>query len=86
MNRLTPEQLAKAVNDEEMSFEDALIYHLLNNLGIAVEDAALFMCLSVVIGWANMGRKDEIVTLPDGPATVAEIIERFNLGAFVESS
>ena len=79
------EELAQAVHDEEMSFEDALIYHLLNNLGISIEDVALFMGLSLAIGWANMGQMDPVVDLPDGPATVAEIIERFDLRAFVDS-
>jgi hypothetical protein len=82
---MTPEQLAEAVLNDEISFEDALLYHLLNNLGIAIEDPGFFMALSVAIGWANMGQTDQILDLPDGPATVVEIIERFDLGAFVEN-
>ena len=83
---MTPEQLAKAVYDEEISFEDALIYHMLNNLGIAVEDVGLFIALSVAIGWANLGEAEQVINLPgeDGPSTVADIIQRFNLEAFVE--
>jgi hypothetical protein len=83
-NRLTAEQLAQAVQDEEISFEDALLYHLLNNLGVGIEDPALFLALTLAIGWANMGRMDETVDLPDGPVTVAQIIERFQLQAFLE--
>jgi len=83
-NRMTPEQLAQAIRAEEISFEDGLICHMLNNLGIAIEDVAFFMALTLAISWANMGQMDGVVDLPDGPATVAEIIERFKLGAFVE--
>lgn len=83
--RLTPGQLAQAIKNEEISFEDALLYHLLNNLGISVEDTGLFMGLLLAVGWANMGRMDEKVDLPSGPATVPEIIERFDLKAFLET-
>lgn len=82
---MTPEELAQAIEGEEISFEDGLLYHLLNNLGIGIEAPVLFMALSVAIGWANMGQTDEVIDLPDGPATVAEIIERFDLSAFLEN-
>lgn len=76
---VSPQELAEAVRDEEMSFEDALLYHLLNNLGIAVEGVAFYIGLTVALGWASMERWDEIIDLPGGPATVTEIIERFQL-------
>jgi hypothetical protein len=84
-NRLTPEQLAQAIQEEEISFEDGLLYHMLNNLGISVEDPAFFMALSLAVGWANMGQLGETVDLPSGPATVAQIIEQFDLKAFLEN-
>lgn len=83
MAKLTPKELAQAVRGEKMSFEDALLYHLLNNLGIAIEDVGLFMSLTLAIGWAQMGRWHEIIDLPNGSATVAAIIERYELRAFV---
>ena len=85
MAKMTPAQLAEAVRDEEMSFEDALIYHLLNNLGIAIEDVSLFFALSFAIGWANIKQFDQLVELPSGPATVSEVIERFQLRSFLEN-
>lgn len=84
MAKLTVEELAQAVRDEQMSFEDALLYHLLNNLGIAIEDVALFMGLMLAIGWANLGQMNQVVDLPSGPVMVMEIIRRFDLEEFVE--
>lgn len=86
MNRLNPEQLAQAVRDEEISFEDALLAHL-NNLGIAVEDVALYFALTLAISLAaNMEDQwDETIDLPDGPSSVADIIKRFQLRAFLEN-
>jgi len=82
---MSPQELAQAVRDEEMSFQDALLHHLVCNLGIAVEDVALFMGLTLAIGWAQLERWDEIIDLPSGPVTVNEIIERFQLQAFLEN-
>ena len=81
---MSPKELAKAVRDEEISFEDALLNHLVYNLGIPIEDVALFMGLTLAIGWAQLGRWQEVIDLPSGPATVVEIIERFQLRAFLE--
>lgn len=85
MNRLTPEQLAQAVRDEELSFEDALIYHMLNNVGTPIEGVGLFYALSIAIGWGSMNCWDETIDLPGGTSSVADIIERFQLRAFLES-
>jgi hypothetical protein len=85
MAKLTVKELAQAVRDEQMSFEDALFNHLLNNLCISIEDVALFMGLTLAIGWAQLGRWHEIIELPSGPATVVEIIQRFQLQAFLEN-
>lgn len=81
---MSPQELAQAVRDEQMSYQDAILHHLICNLGIAVEDVALFMGLTLAIGWAQMGRWQEVIDLPNGPATVTEIIERFQLRAFLE--
>ncbi len=83
--RLTPKQLAEAVQDEQMTFEDALLHHLTLNLGIAIEGVALYFGLAVAISWANMNCWDEMLDLPTGPATVADIIDQFQLQAFLES-
>lgn len=84
MAKLTVKELAQAVRDEQISFEDALLYHLLNNIGIAIEDVALFMGLTLAIGWAQLGRWHEIIDLPNGPATVTGIIVRYELREFVD--
>ena len=81
---MSPQELAEAVRDEQITFQDALLYHVLNNLGIAIEDVALYMALTLAIGWAQLDRWEEIIDLPSGPATVVEIIERFQLQAFLE--
>lgn len=82
---MSPKDLAEAVRDEQMSYDDALLYHLLINLGIAVEDVSLFMALTLALGWAQLGRWREVIDLPSGPSTVSEIIRRFQLEAFLEN-
>lgn len=79
----SPQELADAVRDEQMSFEDALLNHIYN-LGIAIEDVALYLALTLAIGWAQLGLWHEIIDLPSGPATVVEIIERYELRAFLD--
>jgi hypothetical protein len=84
MEKMTPEQLAQAVRDEQMTFEDAMLHHLVFSHSVVVPDIELYLTLVLAIGWAKLDRWDEIIDLPTGPASVAEIVERYQLGAFLD--
>lgn len=84
MEKLTPERLAQAVSDEQMTFEDAMLHHLVFNHSVVDVDIELYLTLVLAISWAKLDRWHEIIDLPTGPASVTEIIERFQLRAFLE--
>lgn len=84
MEKLTPEQLAQAVRDEQMTFEDAMLHHLVFNHGVVDLDIELYLTIVIAIGWSKLDRWEETIDLPTGPATVTEIIEQFQLRAFLE--
>lgn len=77
--------LAQAVREERMDFDEALLDYLLENHHDRL-DLSFFMVVKVVIGWASMGQWDKNIALSDTEElTVREIIERFGLGSFVEA-
>ena len=79
------EELAKAVWDEEMEFDDALLEYLSEHHPDRLEDTSFFTVVSVIIGFAAMGMWDKPVPLSDDEQmTVKEVIDTFGLGPFVE--
>jgi len=88
-------KLAKAVREERMEFDDALLDYLLANhperMGVSEQSAdtavSFFWTLKIVISYASMGHWDKKIPLSDTEeSTVREIIDTFGLEPFVEPS
>jgi hypothetical protein len=78
-------ELAQAVREERMDFDDALLDYLQEQHPERL-DLSFFMVVKVVIGWASMGQWDKDIALSDTEElTVREIIDSFGLKPFVEA-
>lgn len=79
----TAENLAKLVGAEELDFEQALKFLLIQrDEELTIE---LFMACELAISWANMGKPETRLELPgNGKMTAAEIIRQFGLEPFIE--
>jgi hypothetical protein len=78
----TATELAQAVRDEEMEFDDALLEYLMGNY----LDLSFFMTLTIAISYANTGEwEKEIPFSEDEKLTVREVVSNFGLGPFVDS-
>lgn len=81
---LTAKELAQAVRDERMEFDDALMELLMQNQPDQ-PDLGFFMTLKVAIGYAKLDRWDKQLAISDDDSlSVRDIIERFDLGPFLE--
>ena len=79
------EELAQAVRDEEMEFDDALLEYLSEHHPGRLEDTSFFIVMSITIGYAAMGKWDKVIPLSDDESmTAKEIIDKFGLARFVE--
>jgi hypothetical protein len=77
-------ELAEAVRDEQLDFDDALLEYLMEYYPDRL-DLSFFMVVKVVIGWAATGQWDKSIALSETEeCSVREIIDRFGLGPFVE--
>jgi hypothetical protein len=80
----TAAELAEAVRDERMDFDDALLDYLVEHHPDRL-DLSFFMLMKVVMGYAAMGQWDKSVALSDTEQfSVQDIIDRFGLMPFVE--
>jgi hypothetical protein len=80
----TANDLARAVREQRMEFDDALLELLLQS-HLDQLDLALFMMVKIAIGHAAMGDFETQIELSDTEnLTVREIIDRFGLGPFLE--
>lgn len=77
--------LARLVDEEEVEFQEALQFLLLQREEeMTVE---LFMTCQLAISWANMGKPETLLELPgDRKVTAGEIISEFGLEPFVQGS
>lgn len=81
----TATELAKAVLDEKMEFDDALLEYLSEHHSARLEDTSFFIVMSITIGYAAMGQWEKVIPLSDvEQMTVKEVIDKFGLGPFVE--
>jgi hypothetical protein len=85
MRKTSAADLAQAVREEQMDFDEALLDYLLESHPERL-DLSFFMVVKVVIGWAAMGQWDKCIALSDTEeSSVREIIDRFGLGPFLEA-
>jgi len=84
--RNSASELARKWRGERLELNDALIQQLEDNLGL-VPDPALVLGIGMAISWANMGLSDVVLDLPAYPQmTAGEIVEKFGLEPFLEST
>lgn len=80
----TATELAQAVRDERMEFDDALQEYLMENHPDRL-DLSFFMVVKIAIGYAAMGNCQKDIPLSENETlTVQEVIDKFGLGPFVE--
>lgn len=86
MGKTSAAQLAEAVREERMEFDDALLEYLQEHHPESL-DESFFWALKIVISYAGMGEWDKKIALSETEEfTVREIINTFGLGPFVEPS
>lgn len=82
----TAAELAQAVWDEEVEFDDALLEYLGDHHPDRLEDTSFFTVMSIAIGYAAMGRWEKLIPISDDEKmTVKDTIDKFGLGPFVDS-
>jgi len=78
-------ELAKAVRDEEIEFDDALLEYLSEHHPERLDDTSFFIVMKVTIGFAAMGMWEKPIPLSeDETMTAKEVIDRFGVGPFVD--
>ncbi len=83
--RKTAAELAEAWRAERMEFNDALIDHLVDNLGL-MPDAGFVIAIGMAVSWCNMGFSTFPLDLPGHEQmTAGEIVTKFGLEPFLES-
>src|ERR1700677_4674147 len=71
----TAEELAQAVREETMEFDDALLEYLSEYHSDRLEDTSFFIVMSITIGYAAMGQWEKLIPLSgDEKMTVKEVI------------
>jgi hypothetical protein len=80
----TAQELAEAVREERMEFDDALLDLLMQN-HLDHLDLSFFMKVKIAIGYAAMGNFEKHLPISKEELSVREIIDRFGLGPFVET-
>ena len=80
----TASELADEWREERLEFNDALVQHIEENLGL-VPDLGIVMVLTLAIGFANLGQLKKHIDLPDGRnMTANDIISEFGIRPFLE--
>jgi hypothetical protein len=77
-------ELAAAVREDQMGFEEALLMHLENRHPDHFGMEAFFI-LSMAISYSNMGQPEVALELAGEKATAGEWVRRFGLEPFVEA-
>lgn len=77
-------ELAQAVRDERIEFDDALLEYLIENHPDRL-DLSFFMVVKTAIGYAAMGNFQKDIPLSENETlTVQQVIDKFGLGPFVQ--
>ena len=77
-------ELAKAVREERMSFDDALLEYLQEHHPDRL-DESFFWIVTISISYANMGKWEKELTISDDEnVTVRQFIDTFGLGPFLQ--
>lgn len=80
----TATELARAWREEKVDFHEALICHLVDNLGLR-PDEAFILDVSMAISYVNMGQGAEIIDLPGNQQMTAEdVVAELGLEPFLE--
>ena len=82
---MTASELAKEWREERLEFDDALLRHLVENLGL-VPDPPLVVGIGMAISWVNMGLSDVVLDLECQPMTAQEVVKKFELEPFLEAA
>jgi hypothetical protein len=77
------EELAIAVKEDRMDFQEALLMHLEHRHPDHFDIEAFFV-LSMAISYLNMGQPDVALEMAGEKATAGEWVGRFGLEPFVE--
>jgi hypothetical protein len=77
------EELAAAVKEDRMGFQEALLLHLEHQHPEHFDIEAFFI-LSMAISYSNMGRPGTALEMAGEKATAEDWVRRFGLEAFVE--
>jgi hypothetical protein len=81
----TAAELALAVREERMEFDDALLEYMCDHHTDRMMDFSFFMTIKIAIGYAAMGDwQKEIPFSDEEKMTVKEVIANFGLEPFVE--
>jgi hypothetical protein len=84
--RKTANELAEAWRQEKLDFTDALIQHLIGNLGL-VPDLALILGIQMAVSYVNSGQGETALDLPGyQEMTAGEIVAKFGLEPFLDST
>ena len=79
----TCEELATAVREDRIGFQEALLFHLEHRHPDHFNIEA-FLVLSMAISYSNMGRPEVSLEIDGDKATAGEWVRRFGLEPFVE--
>ena len=83
---MTASELAKEWREERLQFDDAILCHLVENLGLRPEEA-LVVGIGMAISYVNMGLSDVALDLPGcQPMTAEEIVTKFGLEPVLEAA
>ena len=83
---MTASELAKEWREERLEFDDALLRHLVENLGLVMIGPPLVVGIGMAISWVNMGLSDVVLDLGCQPMTAQEVVEKFELEPFLEAA
>jgi hypothetical protein len=79
----TAEELAQAVREDRIEFNEGLLLHLENSHPDHYSMEAFFV-LSMAISYIGLGQQEVVLELAGEKATAGEWVERFGLVPFVE--
>ena len=82
----TADELAQAVREERMGFDDALLEYLTQHYPDSL-DVSFVMVMKITIGYAAMGEWQKVILISEeDKLNVKQIIDKFGLGPFVEQN
>jgi hypothetical protein len=82
--RKTATDLARAWRAEKLEFNDALIEHLIGNLGME-PDLNMILGIGMAVSYVNMGQPECLLQIQAGrEMTAGEIVKEFAVTPFLE--